>query len=114
VQVTYHESLPARLESRHERRCGDEVFSDSAPGAGDFPDRAFRARARCDEAALEAVHDRTVPGDDGGQRRVVLGRREEDPYGFTKKKNQIEGWKAILTFLDKSLKGEAAAPAKAE
>ncbi|HKA36906.1 MAG TPA: S9 family peptidase [Thermoanaerobaculia bacterium] len=36
----------------------------------------------------------------------------DEGHGFTKKKNQIEGWKAILDFLDKYLKG-AAAPAKA-
>lgn len=37
----------------------------------------------------------------------------DEGHGFTKKKNQIEGWKAILDFLDKHLKGAAAAPAKA-
>ena len=36
----------------------------------------------------------------------------DEGHGFTKKKNQIEGWKAILDFLDKHLKG-AAVPAKA-
>jgi dipeptidyl aminopeptidase/acylaminoacyl peptidase len=36
----------------------------------------------------------------------------DEGHGFSKKKNQIEGWKAILDFLDKHLKG-AAAPAKA-
>jgi dipeptidyl aminopeptidase/acylaminoacyl peptidase len=37
----------------------------------------------------------------------------DEGHGFTKKKNQIEGWKAILEFLDKHLKGAIAAPAKA-
>ena len=37
----------------------------------------------------------------------------DEGHGFTKKKNQIEGWKAILDFLDKHLKAAAAAPAKA-
>ena len=37
----------------------------------------------------------------------------DEGHGFTKKKNQIEGWKAILDFLDKHLKASAAAPAKA-
>ena len=37
----------------------------------------------------------------------------DEGHGFTKKKNQIEGWKAVLDFLDKYLKGTAAAPAKA-
>ena len=37
----------------------------------------------------------------------------DEGHGFSKKKNQIEGWKAIMTFLDKYLKGDAAAPAKA-
>jgi dipeptidyl aminopeptidase/acylaminoacyl peptidase len=38
----------------------------------------------------------------------------DEGHGFTKKKNQIEGWNAILEFLDKYLKGTAAAaPAKA-
>jgi dipeptidyl aminopeptidase/acylaminoacyl peptidase len=37
----------------------------------------------------------------------------DEGHGFTKKKNQIEGWKAILEFLDKHLKGALAAPAKA-
>jgi len=37
----------------------------------------------------------------------------DEGHGFTKKTNQIEGWKAILAFLDKYLKGAAAAPAKA-
>jgi len=36
----------------------------------------------------------------------------DEGHGFTKKKNQIEGWKAVLDFLDKYLK-PAAAPAKA-
>ena len=36
----------------------------------------------------------------------------DEGHGFTKKKNQIEGWKAVLDFLDKHLKA-AAAPAKA-
>ncbi|MGH9398943.1 MAG: prolyl oligopeptidase family serine peptidase [Thermoanaerobaculia bacterium] len=36
----------------------------------------------------------------------------DEGHGFSKKKNQIEGWKAILTFLETYLKG-AAAPAKA-
>jgi len=36
----------------------------------------------------------------------------DEGHGFTKKKNQIEGWKAILEFLDKYLKA-AAVPAKA-
>jgi dipeptidyl aminopeptidase/acylaminoacyl peptidase len=29
----------------------------------------------------------------------------DEGHGFTKKKNQIEGYKAVLTFLDKYLKG---------
>jgi dipeptidyl aminopeptidase/acylaminoacyl peptidase len=33
----------------------------------------------------------------------------DEGHGFTKKKNQIEGYGAILTFLDKYLKGAAAA-----
>src|SRR6266508_1176237 len=37
----------------------------------------------------------------------------DEGHGFTKKKNQIEGWKAILEFLDKHLKGAIATPAKA-
>jgi dipeptidyl aminopeptidase/acylaminoacyl peptidase len=37
----------------------------------------------------------------------------DEGHGFSKKKNQIEGWKAIMTFIDKYLKGDAAAPAKA-
>ena len=37
----------------------------------------------------------------------------DEGHGFSKKKNQIEGWKAILEFLDKYLKGALAAPAKA-
>jgi len=37
----------------------------------------------------------------------------DEGHGFTKKKNQIEGWKSILEFLDKHLKGPPAAPAKA-
>jgi dipeptidyl aminopeptidase/acylaminoacyl peptidase len=38
----------------------------------------------------------------------------DEGHGFSKKKNQIEGWKAVLDFLDKYLKGAAtAAPAKA-
>jgi dipeptidyl aminopeptidase/acylaminoacyl peptidase len=37
----------------------------------------------------------------------------DEGHGFSKKKNQIEGWKAILDFLDKYLKGAAAVPAKA-
>jgi dipeptidyl aminopeptidase/acylaminoacyl peptidase len=37
----------------------------------------------------------------------------DEGHGFTKKKNQIEGWKAILEFLDKHLKGAIAVPAKA-
>ncbi len=32
----------------------------------------------------------------------------DEGHGFTKKKNQIEGWKAILEFLDKHLKGAVA------
>jgi dipeptidyl aminopeptidase/acylaminoacyl peptidase len=36
----------------------------------------------------------------------------DEGHGFTKKKNQIDGWKAVLDFLDKYLKG-AAVPAKA-
>ncbi|HEV8117161.1 MAG TPA: prolyl oligopeptidase family serine peptidase, partial [Thermoanaerobaculia bacterium] len=36
----------------------------------------------------------------------------DEGHGFSKKKNQIEGWKAILDFLDKYLKAPAA-PAKA-
>jgi len=36
----------------------------------------------------------------------------DEGHGFTKKKNQIEGWKAILEFLEKHLRA-AAAPAKA-
>ena len=37
----------------------------------------------------------------------------DEGHGFSKKKNQIEGWKKILEFLDKHLKGAAALPAKA-
>ncbi|HEY3122990.1 MAG TPA: S9 family peptidase [Thermoanaerobaculia bacterium] len=37
----------------------------------------------------------------------------DEGHGFTKKKNQIEGWKSILEFLEKHLKGAPAAPAKA-
>jgi dipeptidyl aminopeptidase/acylaminoacyl peptidase len=37
----------------------------------------------------------------------------DEGHGFTKKKNQIEGWKAVLEFLDKHLKAAAAAPARA-
>ena len=37
----------------------------------------------------------------------------DEGHGFSKKKNQIEGWKAVLDFLDKYLKGAVAAPAKA-
>ena len=29
----------------------------------------------------------------------------DEGHGFTKKKNQIEGWKGVLDFLDKHLKG---------
>jgi dipeptidyl aminopeptidase/acylaminoacyl peptidase len=36
----------------------------------------------------------------------------DEGHGFTKKKNQIDGWKQVLEFLDKHLKA-AAAPAKA-
>jgi dipeptidyl aminopeptidase/acylaminoacyl peptidase len=39
----------------------------------------------------------------------------DEGHGFTKKKNQIEGYGAILKFLDKYLKGpSAAAPAAAK
>jgi dipeptidyl aminopeptidase/acylaminoacyl peptidase len=37
----------------------------------------------------------------------------DEGHGFTKKKNQIEGWSAILNFLDKYLKGAGAAKAAA-
>ena len=37
----------------------------------------------------------------------------DEGHGFTKKKNQIEGWKAILEFLEKHLKAAASVPAKA-
>jgi dipeptidyl aminopeptidase/acylaminoacyl peptidase len=37
----------------------------------------------------------------------------DEGHGFTKKKNQIEGWRAILAFLDKYLKGAPPAGAKA-
>ena len=30
---------------------------------------------------------------------------DDEGHGFTKKKNQIEGWSAILKFLDKYLRG---------
>ena len=30
---------------------------------------------------------------------------DDEGHGFTKKKNQIEGWSAILKFLDKYLQG---------
>jgi dipeptidyl aminopeptidase/acylaminoacyl peptidase len=32
----------------------------------------------------------------------------DEGHGFAKKKNQIEGYSAVLRFLDKSLKGEGA------
>ena len=32
----------------------------------------------------------------------------DEGHGFTKKKNQIEGWGAILEFLDRYLKGRSA------
>jgi dipeptidyl aminopeptidase/acylaminoacyl peptidase len=35
----------------------------------------------------------------------------DEGHGFTKKKNQIEGYGAILKFLDKYLKGPSAAAA---
>ena len=37
----------------------------------------------------------------------------DEGHGFAKKANQIEGWRKILDFLDKYLKGAAALPAKA-
>ena len=37
----------------------------------------------------------------------------DEGHGFTKKKNQIEGWSAILKFLDRYLKGSPAPPAPA-
>jgi len=37
----------------------------------------------------------------------------DEGHGFTKKKNQIEGYGAILRFLDKHLKGAPAARAAA-
>jgi dipeptidyl aminopeptidase/acylaminoacyl peptidase len=36
----------------------------------------------------------------------------DEGHGFTKKTNQITGWKAVLDFLDKYLKDAAAAPTK--
>jgi dipeptidyl aminopeptidase/acylaminoacyl peptidase len=36
----------------------------------------------------------------------------DEGHGFTKKKNQIEGWRAILAFLDRYLKGLAESPAR--
>jgi dipeptidyl aminopeptidase/acylaminoacyl peptidase len=36
----------------------------------------------------------------------------DEGHGFSKKANQIRGWNAILEFLDKYLKGAAAAPAR--
>jgi hypothetical protein len=53
---------------------------------------------------------------------VAAARKNSVPVGYvsfptrataTKKKNQIDGWKAVLEFLDKYLKAAAAAPAKA-
>jgi dipeptidyl aminopeptidase/acylaminoacyl peptidase len=38
---------------------------------------------------------------------------DDEGHGFTKKKNQITGWKGILDFLDKHLKGSPAPAAKA-
>ena len=34
----------------------------------------------------------------------------DEGHGFTKKKNQIEGYGAVLTFLDQHLKGRRARP----
>jgi dipeptidyl aminopeptidase/acylaminoacyl peptidase len=36
----------------------------------------------------------------------------DEGHGFTKRKNEISSWKAILDFLDKYLKGSVAEPAK--
>ena len=36
---------------------------------------------------------------------------DDEGHGFTKKKNQIEGYRAVLEFLDKHLKGERTEPA---
>jgi hypothetical protein len=48
------------------------------------------------------------------ERRAVRVRRLPDEgHGFSKKKNQIEGWRAILAFLDKYLKSSPAGAAKA-
>jgi dipeptidyl aminopeptidase/acylaminoacyl peptidase len=38
----------------------------------------------------------------------------DEGHGFTKKKNQIEGYSAILSFLDKHLKGTTSAEKHAE
>ena len=38
----------------------------------------------------------------------------DEGHGFTKKKNQVEGYRAILQFLDTHLKGRGAAAARAE
>ena len=35
----------------------------------------------------------------------------DEGHGFTKKKNQIEGYRAVLDFLDKHLKNARAMPA---
>jgi dipeptidyl aminopeptidase/acylaminoacyl peptidase len=34
----------------------------------------------------------------------------DEGHGFTKKKNQVEGYRAVLDFLDKHLKGESGKP----
>ena len=38
---------------------------------------------------------------------------DNEGHGFTKKKNQIEGYGAVLRFLDKYLKGAAGTPSSA-
>ena len=37
---------------------------------------------------------------------------EDEGHGFVKKENEIEGYTAVLTFLDKYLKGEATVAAQ--